>query len=82
MDIMSKAKKMTQKEMILRHLQDYGNITTWEAIKEYGVTRISAVVFNLKKDGCNFDEEWVHTTNRYERPVSFKKYIFKGVSNA
>jgi hypothetical protein len=79
---MSKTKKITQKEMVLKHLQDCGSITSWEAIKEYGATRISAIVFNLKKDGCIFDEEWVHTTNRYERPVSFKRYILRGVSNA
>lgn len=26
------------KDRILRHLQDYGSITSWEAIQEYGCT--------------------------------------------
>ena len=78
---MAKSKKLTQKDMVLRYLQDYGSITSWEAIKEFGATRISTIIFNLKKDGCVFDEEWVHTTNRYERPVSFKKYILREVHN-
>jgi hypothetical protein len=73
------AKRITQKEMILRHLQDYGSISSWEAIREYGVTRISAVIFNLKEDGCYFEEEWISTTNRYGNPTSYKKYILKGV---
>lgn len=53
---MAKSKKLTQKDMVLRYLQDYGSITSWEAIKEFGATRISAIIFNLKKDGCVFDE--------------------------
>ncbi len=72
-------KENTQKSMILKHLKDVGNITSWEAIKEYGATRLSAIIYDLKKDGYVFDEEWVSTTNRYGDPVSFKKYIFKGV---
>ena len=72
-------KENTQKGMILKHLKDVGNITSWEAIKEYGATRLSAIIYDLKKDGYAFDEEWVSTTNRYGDPVSFKKYIFKGV---
>jgi hypothetical protein len=69
---------MTQKEMVLRHLKDYGSITSWEAIQQYGVTRISAVIFNLKEDGCCFEEEWVYTTNRYGNPTAYKKYMLRG----
>lgn len=67
--------KITYQDRILQYLKDYGSITSWEAIKEFGATRLSAVIYNLKKNGYKFDEEWVHTTNRYDEPVSFKKYI-------
>ena len=68
-------KKVTQRERVLRYLKDNNSITSWEAIKEFGATRLSAIIFDLKKEGHCFDEEWVSTTNRYDEPVTFKKYI-------
>ena len=68
-------KKMTQKDRILRHLKDFGSITSWDSFKEYGITRLSAISFNLKKQGFNFKDEWIHTTNRYNEKTQFKKYI-------
>ena len=32
--------RLTQKDRVMAHLWDYGEITSWEAIKEYGITRI------------------------------------------
>ncbi|MGN0967146.1 MAG: helix-turn-helix domain-containing protein [Candidatus Coprovivens sp.] len=70
--------KMTQKDRILRHLRDYGHITSWESFVEYGITRLSAIIYNLKHlDGFEFDEEWQTRTNRYGEKTSFKKYILK-----
>ena len=68
--------KVTLQEVILQHLRNEGSITTWEAIKEYGVTRLSAVIYNLRKTGFDITDDWVYTTNRYGNPVKFKKYIF------
>lgn len=67
--------KVTQQDRVLRYLKDNGSITSWEAIKEFGATRLSAIIYNLKKKGYDFGEEWVSTVNRYEEPVTFKKYI-------
>ena len=41
--------KITMKERILRHLEDYGSITTWEAIKEYGCTRLGHYIYLLRR---------------------------------
>ena len=76
-----KPKRVTQKDRVLQYLKDYSSITSWEAIQQFGVTRISAVIFNLKKDGYKFDEEWVATTNRYADPVTYKRYILRGSNN-
>lgn len=42
--------QMTQLETIMMHLKKRGSITSWEAIKEYNITRLSAVIFKLKND--------------------------------
>ena len=68
---------MTQEQRILKHLKDYKHITSWEAIMEYGVTRISARIFNLKKQGYKIKTERISTKNRYGDSVSFAKYILE-----
>lgn len=42
---------MSQKNKILEHLQKFGSISTWQAIKEYHVTRLGAHICQLKKEG-------------------------------
>ena len=37
------------KSLILKHLEKHGKITSWEAIKKYRCTRLSAVIFELRK---------------------------------
>jgi hypothetical protein len=43
--------KRTQVATVLSHLKRKGSITSLEAIQYYGITRISAVIFKLKKMG-------------------------------
>lgn len=45
---------MTQNEMILKHLEEYGKITTFEAFKYYGITRLAARIFDLRQLGYKF----------------------------
>lgn len=50
---------MTQKERILRHLRGYGSITQLEALKEYGIMRLSSRVSDLKAEGYPIRREMV-----------------------
>lgn len=47
--------KITQKEVVLRHLKEYGGITSRDAWDMYGITRLADVVYKLKKDGENIE---------------------------
>ena len=62
------------KERILRHLKDYGTITSWEAIQEYGCTRLSHYIYLLKKDGHNITGDTEPFTNRYGEKSHFTRY--------
>mgnify|MGYP001163166756 CR=1 FL=1 len=64
---------MKQYDLILNHLKEHGTITTWEAIQEYGVTRLSEFIRQIRQD-YNITDEWVGTTNRYGKKVEYKKY--------
>lgn len=66
---------MTQSDIILQHLKKHGNITTWQAIQQYGITRLSAKIFTLRKNGIKIENEEVHKINRYGVPVTFVKYV-------
>jgi hypothetical protein len=70
---------MTQKDRVLRHLQDCGSITTWEAIQDYGITRLSQMILLLRQEGLQIDDEWLSSKNRYGEAARFKKYILERV---
>lgn len=69
--------KFSQRDDIIHHLMTEGSITAWEAIKEYGSTRLSAIVYELRKQGWNIESEMVTAKNRYGNPVTFARYHFK-----
>ena len=43
----------TKMKAIKSHLLTKGNITSWEAIQKYNATRLSAIIFNLKRNGMD-----------------------------
>tara|TARA_R100001594_G_scaffold89451_1_gene123857 strand:- start:197 stop:415 length:219 start_codon:yes stop_codon:yes gene_type:complete len=67
-------KTLTQKERILRHLKDRKTITALEAMKEYGIMRLTSRICELKNEGYNIRSEFVSSKNRYNESVSFSKY--------
>lgn len=68
---------MTQVEMVLRHLQDYGSITTWESYEDYGITRLSDKIFKLRNKNYKITDEWIYRKNRYGKKIKFKKYVLE-----
>jgi len=68
---------MTQNEKILRHLQDFGSITTMEAFTEYGCTRLSARIKDLRDDGHEIRTTFESARNRYGDKVSYARYTMR-----
>lgn len=64
-------------ERILNHLKEYGNITSLEAIQNYGCTRLSHYIYLLRKDGYRVDSEIVKSKNRYGEKIHFCKYVLR-----
>jgi len=71
---------MTLREVVLRHFHTYRTITSFEAFAEYGITRLSAIIFDLRKSYI-IGDEWVERTNRFGETVRFKRYIMEGKIN-
>lgn len=66
--------KITQKELIIKYLKDFGFISSWEAYAELGITQLGARIFELKEKGYVFKKERVKRLNRYGRKIAFDKY--------
>lgn len=66
--------KTTQCDRIIRHLRDYGSITSLEAITEYGILRLASRINDLKRKGYNIVSETAVGENRYNEKVHYSVY--------
>lgn len=66
--------KLTQCERVLRHLEDFGSITSLEAMSEYGIMRLASRIADLKGQGYPIVSERVTGKNRYEEQTSYSVY--------
>lgn len=67
---------MSQEEKVLNHLKAHGEITSWTAIMDYGITRLSARIFKLREQGYQIETEIV-CKKKGEETVRFARYTMK-----
>ena len=62
-----------QKQEVLRHIKKYGSITSMEAFEKYGITRLSAIIYILRRE---YEIVTIMRTsiNRYGNEVNFAEY--------
>ncbi|MDR0979479.1 MAG: helix-turn-helix domain-containing protein [Lachnospiraceae bacterium] len=68
---------MTQEQRVLDYIDKYGSITSLEAFQDLGITRLSAKIYNLKKDGYEVSDKTEKCKNRYGDDVTYKRYTVK-----
>lgn len=69
---------MKQQEMILKHLKTHKRgITSKDAIEKYGCTRLSGVIFSLKRKGHNIRSVRESVPTRYGS-ASIARYFLEG----
>tara|TARA_R110000772_G_scaffold259023_1_gene376477 strand:- start:47 stop:304 length:258 start_codon:yes stop_codon:yes gene_type:complete len=73
----------TQKDKIIAYVRTYGSITHREAEDNYAITRLAAVIFDLKELGHKFVEptEIVKGKNKFGEPCTWAKYQYLGMKN-
>ena len=67
---------VSQKEMVLDYIREFGSITPMDAFKDLGVTRLAAVIFELKDDGHDIHTEREHGNNRFGHATRYARYSF------
>ena len=66
---------LSQEKMVLKHLQEHGSITSYEAIQLYGATRLSAIIFELRhRDGFDIVTELEKVRTRFGAKTRVARY--------
>lgn len=71
---MESKQKRTQRGEVLKYLQTHKGITSMQAIEKFGATRLSAIIFDLKRKGYNIVTVMKDGENRYGESVRFAEY--------
>lgn len=73
--------KDTHYYRVLKHLQKFGSITSFDAIRKFGATRLSAIIYDLRQDGYIINSVMEFGTNRYGKQIKYARYVYDEVNN-
>ena len=65
--------KITRKARVLEALKT-GTVSPWYAINNLGNTRLSASIFELKKDGHEISMKMEKGTNKFGDNITYSRY--------
>lgn len=68
---------MTQTQAVLDWLKTHASISSMEAIQSFGATRLSAIIFNLRKKGYNIETVTCEGTDRFGNKMQFARYYLR-----
>ena len=65
---------ISQNKRVLEHLQDKGTITSMEAFTDYGITRLSGRIFDLREQGYPIAKRMIIKKNRFGEECRVAEY--------
>ena len=65
---------MTQAERVMEYIGEFGSISSMEAFKDLGITRLAARIADLESNGVLFNRKREMVVNRYGEKVYFTRY--------
>lgn len=68
---------MTKTGMVLDWLKSHAGITSVEAFENFGATRLSAIIFELKRKGYNIETVMVDGKDRFGNRCRFARYYLR-----
>lgn len=66
--------KETQSERVLNYIDERGSITTLDAFRDLGITRLAARIHDLRREGIDIYGEMIEEENRFGEKVRFMCY--------
>jgi hypothetical protein len=71
-----KKPKVTKTSLVIKHLIEKKHITSWDAINLYNATRLSAIIFTLrKKNGYNIATQNIAIKDIFGNDCIYAKYL-------
>lgn len=65
---------MTQCERILKYMDDFGSISSYQAMVDLGVGRLASRIHDLRALGIEIESETKTAKNRYGEPTHYSVY--------
>lgn len=72
---------MTQNQRIIQYLDDFGSITTLEAMRDLGIMRLASRIHELRRWGIDIIGEPETAKNRYGELTHYIRYKKAAVSD-
>ncbi len=68
---------MNQHTAVLQWLRSHASISSKEAFEEFGATRLSAIVFDLRAKGHDIETVMVEGTDRFGHKTRYARYYLR-----
>ena len=65
---------MTQKDRVKKYIEDYGSISSWEAFRDLGITRLASRICDIEADGIQVKRTREAVKNRYGETTYITRY--------
>lgn len=65
-----------QHTQVLAHLKEYGSITSMEAFSRYHITRLSSIIYNLRKRGYDIHTFMIDGKSALGASCKYAKYLY------
>ena len=68
---------MNKTTAVLQWLKTHAGISSMEAIENFGATRLSAIIFNLRERGLNIETVMCDGRDRFGNATRFARYYLR-----
>ena len=68
---------MTQKQMVIDYIKNFGSITPMEAFSDLGITKLATRVSELRRNGERIVKKMENGKNRFGRKIRYARYCFE-----
>lgn len=65
---------MTQHQLILEYVKEWGSITPMDAFRDLGITKLATRIGELEKNGIGFEHTKETSKNRYGKKMTYCRY--------
>lgn len=67
--------KMSKSQLVENYMREHGSITSWEAITLFRATRLSDIIFRMRKRGLVIENKWERSKGYDGTEVPYVRYI-------